>query len=68
MQVRHVKDLIHIDFAVDNKNFNATVDKMEAGKLMESLLISNILTAKQVFCLMWQYSKTYGNNQNYTIN
>ena len=41
MQVRHVKDLIHIDFAVDNKNFNATVDKMEGGKLMESLLISN---------------------------
>ncbi|MFL6316584.1 MAG: ATP-binding protein [Nitrososphaeraceae archaeon] len=41
MQVRHVKNLIHIDFAVDNKNFNATVDKMEAGKLMESLLISN---------------------------
>ncbi|MFL6348356.1 MAG: hypothetical protein ACJ72X_08695, partial [Nitrososphaeraceae archaeon] len=41
MQVRHVKDIIHIYFAVDNKNFNATVDKMEGGKLMESLLISN---------------------------
>ena len=41
MQVRHLKNLIHIDFAVDNKNFNATIDKMEGGKLMESLLISN---------------------------
>jgi phospho-acceptor domain-containing protein len=41
MQVRHVKNLIHVDFAVDNKNFNATIDKMEGGKLMESLLISN---------------------------
>ncbi|HZE77298.1 MAG TPA: HAMP domain-containing sensor histidine kinase [Nitrososphaeraceae archaeon] len=41
MQVRHVKNLIHVDFAVDNKNFNATIDKMEGGKLMKSLLISN---------------------------
>jgi signal transduction histidine kinase len=41
MQVRHVKNLVHVDFAVDNKNFNATIDKMEGGKLMESLLISN---------------------------
>jgi two-component system sensor histidine kinase VicK len=41
MQVRHVKNLTHLDFAVDNKNFDATIDKMEGGKLMESLLISN---------------------------
>jgi hypothetical protein len=41
MQVRHLKNLIQIDFAVDNKNFNATIDKMEGGRLMESLLISN---------------------------
>jgi signal transduction histidine kinase len=41
MQIRHLKNLIHLDFAVDNKNFNATIDKMEGGKLMESLLISN---------------------------
>jgi two-component system, OmpR family, sensor histidine kinase VicK len=41
MQVRHLKNLIHLDFAVNNKNFNATIDKMEGGKLMESLLISN---------------------------
>ena len=43
MQVRHLKNLIHVDFAVDNKNFNATIDKMEGGKLMQSLLISNSL-------------------------
>jgi two-component system, OmpR family, sensor histidine kinase VicK len=41
MQVKHLKNLIHVDFAVNNKNFNATIDKMEGGKLMESLLISN---------------------------
>ena len=37
MQVRHVKNLTHVDFAIDNKNFNATIDKMEGGKLMETL-------------------------------
>jgi two-component system, OmpR family, sensor histidine kinase VicK len=41
MQVRHLKNLIHIDFAVDSRNFYATIDKMEEGKLMEHLLISN---------------------------
>ena len=30
-----------MDFAVDNKNFNATIDKMEGGKFMETLLTSN---------------------------
>ena len=41
MQVRHIKNLTHMDFAVDNKNFNATIDKMEGGRIMESLLVSN---------------------------
>ena len=30
-----------MNFAVDNKDFHATIDKMEAGKIMESLLTSN---------------------------
>ncbi|MGG7382973.1 hypothetical protein ACQ7B2_30975, partial [Escherichia coli] len=25
MQIRHLKNLIHLDFAVDNKNFDATI-------------------------------------------
>ena len=41
MKIRHIKNLTHMDFAVDNKNFNATIDKMEGGRIMESLLISN---------------------------
>jgi two-component system, OmpR family, sensor histidine kinase VicK len=41
MQVRHIKNLTHMDFAVDSKNFNATIDKMEGGRIMESLLVSN---------------------------
>ena len=30
-----------MNFAVDNKHFYATIEKMEKGKMMESLLISN---------------------------
>ena len=30
-----------MNFAVDNRFFYATINKMEGGKLMEQLLISN---------------------------
>ena len=30
-----------MNFAVDNRHFHATIDKMEGGKMMESLLVSN---------------------------
>jgi signal transduction histidine kinase len=41
IQVRHVRNLTPMSFAVDNKHFYATVEKMQEGKMMESLLISN---------------------------
>jgi two-component system, OmpR family, sensor histidine kinase VicK len=41
IQIRHVKNLTPMYFAVDSKQFYATIDKMEGGKLMESLLVSN---------------------------
>jgi two-component system, OmpR family, sensor histidine kinase VicK len=41
IQVRHVKNLTPMNFAVDNRLFYATIDKMGEGKLMEHLLISN---------------------------
>ncbi|MGA8914144.1 MAG: HAMP domain-containing sensor histidine kinase [Nitrososphaeraceae archaeon] len=41
VQVRHVKSLTPMNFAVDNKHFYATIDKMEEGKIMDSLLVSN---------------------------
>jgi two-component system sensor histidine kinase VicK len=41
IQVRHVKDLTPMNFAVDNKHFYATIEKMEGGRIMESLLVSN---------------------------
>ena len=30
-----------MNFAVDNRHFHATIDKMEGGKIMQSLLVSN---------------------------
>jgi hypothetical protein len=36
-----LKNLTPMNFAVDSRNFYATIDKMEGGKLMEHLLISN---------------------------
>ncbi|MGB8024197.1 MAG: HAMP domain-containing sensor histidine kinase [Nitrososphaeraceae archaeon] len=41
IQVRHVKNLTPMNFAVDTKRFHATIDKMEEGKIMDSLLVSN---------------------------
>jgi len=40
-QVRHVRYLPPMNFVVDDKHFHATIDKMEGGKIMQSLLISN---------------------------
>jgi hypothetical protein len=42
VQVRHGV-LPPINFAVDNTHFYSTIDKMEAGKIMQSLLTSNEL-------------------------
>jgi two-component system, OmpR family, sensor histidine kinase VicK len=41
IQLRHVKNLTPMSFAVDNKHFYATIEKMEDGKMIESLLASN---------------------------
>jgi len=40
-QVGHVRYLPPMNFVVDDKHFHATIDKMEGGKIMQSLLISN---------------------------
>jgi two-component system, OmpR family, sensor histidine kinase VicK len=41
IQVRHIKNLTPMNFAVDDRYFYATIDKMENGNLMQSLLTSN---------------------------
>ena len=41
IQIRHLKNLTHMNFAVDDRYFYATIDKMENGNFVNSLLTSN---------------------------
>jgi two-component system, OmpR family, sensor histidine kinase VicK len=41
MQIRHLKSLTPMNFAVDDRYFYATIDRMENGNFMKSLLTSN---------------------------
>jgi two-component system sensor histidine kinase VicK len=41
MQVRHVRNLPPMSFGVSDKEMAATIEKMEGGKRVQSLLISN---------------------------
>jgi two-component system, OmpR family, sensor histidine kinase VicK len=40
-QIRHVKKLASMNFVVGDKEVLATIEKMEGGKMIQSLLISN---------------------------
>jgi two-component system, OmpR family, sensor histidine kinase VicK len=41
IKIRHVKNLPPMSFGVSDKEIAATIDKMEGGKTLQSLLISN---------------------------
>ena len=41
IQIRHLRNLAPMNFAVDDRYFYATIDKMEDGNLMKDLLTSN---------------------------
>ena len=41
MQIRHVKNLPPMNFALGDREINATIEKMEKGKIVQSLLTSN---------------------------
>ena len=41
IQIRHVKNLPPMSFGVSDKEMSATIEKMEGGKKVQSLLISN---------------------------
>jgi signal transduction histidine kinase len=41
VQVRHIKSLPPMNFAVDNRCFHATIEKIEGGNMIRSLLTSN---------------------------
>lgn len=41
MDIRHLKDIPSLNFALSDKLFNSTIEKMEEGKMVTSLLSSN---------------------------
>jgi signal transduction histidine kinase len=41
VQIRHVKNMPPIDFAVSDKEMTATIERMEGGDIAQSLLVSN---------------------------
>jgi two-component system sensor histidine kinase VicK len=58
IQIRHVKNLAPMNFAVDDRYFYATIDKMENGTLMKKLLTSNepayIVHYNSIFEELWK--------------
>ena len=40
IQIRHTKNLTPLNFSISNKEFQATAEKMEGGKMIRSLLVS----------------------------
>ncbi|HXT83090.1 MAG TPA: hypothetical protein VN704_01985, partial [Verrucomicrobiae bacterium] len=41
IQIRHIENLPSINYAVDNNSILATIERMDDGKLMNDLLVSN---------------------------
>jgi hypothetical protein len=41
IQIRHIKNLPPVSFGVSDKEIAATIEKMEGGKMVQSLLLSN---------------------------
>ncbi|MGC2684802.1 MAG: ATP-binding protein, partial [Candidatus Nitrosopolaris sp.] len=41
VQIRHLRNLPPMNFAIDNEHFHATIERMEGGVMMRSLLTSN---------------------------
>jgi two-component system sensor histidine kinase VicK len=58
VQIRHIKNLTPMNFAVDDRYFYATIDNMENGNFMKSLLTSNepayIRHYNSIFDQLWK--------------
>ena len=54
IQVRHTKNLPSMNFAVDSKSIQVTIERMDKGKLMNSLLVSNEPAYVNHFMLFFQ--------------
>lgn len=60
IQLRHTKNLTPLSFSISNKEFQATAEKMEAGKMIKSLLVSTdpiyIDHYNSIFEQLWENS------------
>jgi signal transduction histidine kinase len=58
IQVRHVKNLPPMSFGVSDKEIAATIEKMEGGRMVQSLLLSNervyVNHFKSIFEELWE--------------
>jgi two-component system, OmpR family, sensor histidine kinase VicK len=58
IQIRHVKNLPPISFGVSDKEIAATIEKMEGGRMVQSLLLSNesayVNHFKSIFEELWK--------------
>jgi two-component system sensor histidine kinase VicK len=59
IQIKHVKNLPPMSFGVSDKQIAATIENMEGGRLVQSLLVSNELTYikhfNSIFEGLWKY-------------
>ena len=57
MQIRHVKNLPSMNFVVGDKEVDVTIEKMEGGKMIQSLITSNEITYithfRSIFEQLW---------------
>jgi two-component system, OmpR family, sensor histidine kinase VicK len=54
MQIKHIKNLPLMNFAVGDKEVNATIEKMEGGKMIQSLITSNEPDYVKYFCSIFE--------------
>lgn len=54
IKVRHIKNMPPINFSVDGKSIQATIERMDKGKFMNNLLVSNEPAYVKHFMLFFQ--------------
>ena len=54
IQIKHIKNLPPMNFSVDSKSIQATIENMDKGKLMNRLLVSNERAYVNHFILFFQ--------------
>src|SRR5215208_1095444 len=60
MQIKHVKNLPPLNFAVGDKEVNATIEKIEGGRMIQSLITSNESTYVTHFYSIFEQLWNYG--------